>query len=359
MKIKHFVWIILTGAILTVALVPKLINTKQSSNPAQNDKKGAKPNRVISVSVQVAELLPIQDKIMVSGTISASQDIEIRNETGGRVTSVNFKEGMVVTKGQLLVKLNDSDLQAQLLKAQAAFKLSKDKELRQKGLLEKQVISTEEYQNSLKDLETSEADILLLTSQIEKAKIIAPFTGAIGLSTISEGTFLSMGTKIANLVSIGELDIECNIAERHVASLSKGTKLTFTLSGSSKVYKAAISAIEPKIDYATRTVAVKARINNPDDHCLAGSFAKIIIIINERKGILVPSNAIISDIEGYKVYIVKGDQSLPRIVKTGYRDEKNVEIVSGINPGDTMITTGAFMLRPKSKIEIRTIVKDR
>lgn len=353
MKRKHIIWIILVILILSAILLPRLLSGKnQNSSPA--NQAGARSNKPVTVSVQIAKPTPIQEKILVTGTVRASKDIEIRNEISGRVVKVFFKEGMNVKAGQLLTKLNDNDLQAQLLKARSNLKLSIDKEQRQKKLLEKEIISTEEYQNSLKDRESSEADVQLLTAQIEKTAITAPFTGVIGLSSVTEGMFLSAGSKIANLVSVSELEIGFTVAERHAPSLQKGMKAAYSFSNNPKIYTAVISAIEPKIDDATRTIAMKARCIDPDDKCIVGSFVKVEIDANQHDGILVPSNAVISDIEGYKVYIVKnGNQSVPKIVTTGYRNEYNVEITSGINPGDTIITSGAFMLRPKSKVEIR------
>lgn len=360
MKHKMIIWSILFIGILSVLLIPRLLTNKgQEGGPSKDGKGPGKPARAVAVAIQVAKLSSIEEKVMVTGTIHASKDIEIRNEISGRVVGVYFKEATAVKKDQLLLKLNDSDLQAQLLKAQSNLRLAKDKEVRQKGLLDKEIISTEEYQNSLGDRERCEADVQLLLSQIGKTKITAPFAGVIGLTMVNEGTFLSAGSVIANLVSVNELDVECNIPERYAPSLSKGLKLTFTLSGNSNIYNGVVSGIEPKIDDATRTVAVKAHCVDSDKNVIAGSFAKIFIVLNQHEGILVPSNAIISDIEGYKIYTVRGDQSFPQIVKTGYRDEKSVEIVSGIKAGDTLITTGAFMLRPKTKIEIQNDTEDK
>jgi membrane fusion protein, multidrug efflux system len=360
MKPKVIIWSILLIIILSALLIPRLLSNKNQGGSTSQDGKGrGKTTRAIAVSVQIAELSSIEEKVMVTGTIHASKDIELRNETSGRVTGVNFNEGMLVKKDQLLVKLNDNELQAQLLKAQASLKLTKDKEERQKGLLEKDIISVEENQNSVKDRESAEADVQLLKAQIEKTKIIAPFTGTIGLSDVKTGTFLSTGSKIANLVSVNEFDIECNIAERHAQSLNKGKKLIFTLPGNQTIYNAEIYAIEPKIDDATRTIGIKARCLDADSHIIAGSFVKVEIVANQHKGIIVPGISLISDIQGYKIYTVKNNLAIPVIVNTGFRDEKSVEIISGVKPGDTLITTGAFMLRPKSKIEIQGTAGDK
>lgn len=357
MKNKKVVWIFVLIIIVLALMIPKVLLQK-----GQGEKQGAwnargKGNRSVQVSVQPAVLTPVQEQVVVTGTIRASQEIEIRNEISGKVTGVYFKEGMHVKKGQLLVKLNDKDLQAQLAKVQATLKLVKEREQRQKGLLEKEAISTEEYQMSLKELETSQADEQLLSAQIEKARIVAPFSGAIGLSSVNEGSYLSAGSKIANLVSVDELEIECSVAERYISSISKGTKMSYTVTGSQKQYAAEISAIEPKIDEATRSISLKARCIDTDEKVLAGAFAKVEIKINPHNGILLPSDALLSDIDGFKVYVAKDNQAFPKVVSTGFRDEKFVEIISGINPGDSVITTGVFMLRPKMSIDIKTADK--
>jgi membrane fusion protein, multidrug efflux system len=322
---------------------------------AQETFKGpnGKSRRTVSVSVKTAEMSPIEEKLIVNGTLVASSDIEIRNEIAGRIIGVHFKEGQTVKKGQLLIALNDHELQAQLLKATSNCNLMKDKEQRQKGLFEKQIISSDEYQTSLNNFETAEADMQILKAQLEKTKITAPFTGKIGLSDVREGAFLSAGSKICNFVSIDNLQIESAFTERYAPYLKIGMKFTFTLSDNPLTYNAEIIAIEPKIDESTRSVSVKAKCLESDERLIAGMFVKILIIINQHNGILVPGDALISDIEGYKLYTVKENTAIPVLVKTGFRDEINVEIISGLKTGDKFITSGAFMLRPGSKIEIQ------
>jgi len=352
MKRKTILWLLIVAAILCAFLLPRILPSKaQSTSQVSNGKKtnGSKP---VAVAVQTASLTSIEEKVLVTGTIRASNDIELRNEIAGRVTGVFFKEGMLVKKDQVLVTFNDRELQAQFLKANAVLKLVKDNESRQKGLFDKQIISTEEYQTNVKELESAEADVLILKAQLDKTKITAPFAGMIGLSSVSEGAFMSAGSKIANLISVDNMEVECAIPERHASFLKKGQRFTFTLSDNSSSYNAEVIAIEPKVDESTRSVALKARCLEKDTRLIAGTFVKVQLIVNQHQGFLVPGDAIISDIEGYKLFIAKDNQAIPVLVKTGFRDEKSVEIVSGLNTGDIYITTGAFLLRPKSKIEI-------
>jgi len=355
MNRKVIPWIILTLVILCAVLIPRLLPVKGQSPkaPASVKGQGAKGGRTVVVSVKTAELSSIEENLMVNGTLRAPGDIEIRNEIAGRVTDIYFKEGMTVKKGQLLLSLNDRELQAQLKKATSNCSLMKDKEQRQKSLFEKQLISVEEYETSVNNFETADADMQILKAQLEKTKIIAPFTGKIGLTSVTEGAYLGTGSKICNLVSIDNQYVECAIIERYAPYLKKGMKFTFTLSDNPTVYNAEIIAIEPVIDEATRSVSLKAKCLETDERLISGMFVKASVTINQHEGVLVGGDAVISDIEGYKIYTVKGNTAMPVLVKTGFRDEKNVEILSGIKPGDTYITSGAFMLRPGSQIEIQ------
>jgi membrane fusion protein (multidrug efflux system) len=349
---KVLLVIAIAGSIALLLAVPKLM-APSASAPVRKQSTG---RPAVAVSVRVAEPAPMREKIVATGTIRASSDVEIKSEASGRVVAVHFNEGAVVEKNRLLVKVNDADLQAQLRKAQAALNLAQQKERRQKELLAQEVISTEDYQTSVKDLEGCQADMQAISSQIEKTDIRAPFSGIIGLSNVTVGTYLTVGSKIANLVCLAPLDIESSIPERYAGAISAGTMVTFTTAGSPAAYHARVTAKEPKIDEATRTVAFKARCTDADRKVVAGSFAQLEIGLDRPNGVMVPSDAIISDIDGYKVYLVKKGQAVAKVVATGYRDEKGVEITSGIAPGDTIVVSGVFMLRPGTPVEAKSEV---
>ncbi|NLD91824.1 MAG: efflux RND transporter periplasmic adaptor subunit [Fibrobacter sp.] len=363
MNRKIIIPLLIIAVIATVALVPRFIpnkaETTQQSKPGGDKAKGKSEGRTVAVSVQTAAKSLITESFVITGTIRASNDIEIRNEIAGRVAGLHFTEGTSVKKNQLLVALNDRELQAQYLKASAVLKLAKDKEQRQKGLFDKQIISVEEYLTSAKDLESANADLQLLKAQLEKTKIYAPFSGTIGLSTVNIGEYLTAGTKIASLVSTDNPAIEFAIPERYASSIAKGMKVTFTISENAASFNAEVMAIEPRVDEATRSVSIKARCIEKDSRLLAGAFVKVTVTLNPRDGFLVPGDAVISDIEGYKLYLNKNGKAVPVLVKTGFRDEKNVEIVSGLSEGDVFITTGAFLLRPNAGIEVTNSPESR
>lgn len=343
---------IISGIIILLILF-KVFNTKGSA--LQTGSKRAKTDKAL-VSVHIVKPQSVQEKIISSGTILANEDIELKCETSGRIAGVYFKEGSAVKKGDMLLKINDADLQAQFLKAEAALNLVRDKEQRQKGLLEKEIISKEDYETSIKELESGKADVQLVKAQIEKTEIRAPFDGIIGLTDVTAGSYINTGTKVANLVSLRPLKVEFSVPERYVSKITPGSELAFTLTGADAPYSARVFACEPKIDGTTRTVKIKAYCSNPDSRVLPGSFARVEMIIKENAhALLVPSEALVPDINGYKVFIVYNNAAAVRPVETGIRNEKSVEIIKGLQEGDSVIVSGVLMLRPGMKIEISEI----
>jgi membrane fusion protein (multidrug efflux system) len=310
-------------------------------------------NMNATVTIYIVKTRPIEDRIVSSGTIMANEQVELKSEASGRIEKLNIKEGTPVKKGQLLVKINDSDLQAQLFKAKAAYNLAKDQENRQKRLLEREVISTEDYQTSLKELESGGADIELINAQIRKTEIRAPFDGIIGLRYVSEGAYVTSGTQIADLISLSPLKIEFSVPERYFGNVKPGTKLTFTIQASQKSYSAHVYAVEPKIDESTRTVLVRGFCENPDGNVAPGAFAKVELVLStNNNAVVVPSEALVPDMVGQKVFRVSGGKALSSTVRTGIRTESMVEITQGLSAGDTIVTAGVLMLRPNMPVTI-------
>ena len=357
MKNKKTVWIVIIGICIVIGLIiPKM----SMSEPGQ--KKGGGPssrkNMIADVSVYIVKLQSISDKTVLTGNIMANEQVVLKSEASGRIVQLSIKEGSSVKKGQLLLKINDSDLQAQLLKAKAAYNLAKDKESRQKVLLEKEVISTEDYQTAVKELESCSSDMEVIIAQIKKTEIYAPFSGTIGLRSVSEGAYVSIGTDIANLISLSPLKIDFSIPERYFGYVKPETKLTFTVQASQKTYNAHVYAVEPKIDETTRTAQVRAICDDPDGFVAPGAFAKVELILNTNShAIVVPSQALVPDIAGQKVFCVRGGKAVSLPVSTGLRTEQMVEIIQGLAAGDSVVTSGVQMLRPNLPVNVSGVDK--
>ncbi|RIJ42880.1 efflux RND transporter periplasmic adaptor subunit [Pontibacter oryzae] len=310
----------------------------------------------VAVDVFVVSPSAYQNKISATGTVLPNEDVELRSEISGRVTGINFEEGNRVRKGQLLLTVNAAELQAELKKLQSNQKLYQDMETRQRTLLEKEYISKQEYDQVSNQLATANADIQALKATLNKAYIRAPFDGIIGLRQVSEGSYVSSSTPIARIVDVSPVKIEFAIPGRYAHLVEEGTNITFAFEGSPEEYQARIYAIQPNIDPATRTLQIRALYDNKDGKIKPGAFVNVSLALNETdEAILIPTESIIPEATGQKVFLVKNNKAEPKMVKIGQRSETMIQITEGLEPGDTVITSGILQARPGSDLSIRKV----
>jgi membrane fusion protein (multidrug efflux system) len=335
--------------LLAIIFLPKIFSTGAAD--LTNSSMGR--DDLVTVKAHIANYESLNNRVYATGTILANEEVELKTEVAGKITKILFKEGSFVNKGDLLVKINDADLQAQLRRAESKLNLSKEKEFRQKQLRDGNLISQEEYDNTVAELNINQADYELIKAQIDKTEIRAPFSGIVGLRSVSEGSFVTTSTVIARLQNLNTLKIDFSIPERYSAVVKVGDELEFKISGSSNVYKAKVYAIEPKIDPATRTLQIRAICNNYHKELIAGAFANVELKLKEiADAILIPTVSIVPEMKGQRVYLVKNGVAVPQPVEIGVRGETRVQITLGINVGDTVITSGILLIRPGTKIKI-------
>ncbi len=210
--------IILYGIIgfilLAIYAIPRITSSdSESAGNIIGGKQSAKTS--LSVKCLIVTVRDLSNEISSIGTALAFEEVEIKSETAGRVINIFFKEGSFVSKGQLLIKINDSELQAQLSKAKNSLKLLQEREERQRVLYEKKLSSLEEYDVALNQLNAVKSDIDLLNAQIAKTEIRAPFNGKIGIINISEGAYVSPAVVIASLQNISQIKIDFTIPEKY------------------------------------------------------------------------------------------------------------------------------------------------
>jgi len=327
--------------IFSLTLVSISCGKKSGETPQQQNAPSAQPVKV--VVVHPGEL---KNLISSTGTILANEEVEIRSETQGRITLIDFREGERVNKNKLLVKIDDSELQASLKRTELNIQLAKEDETRKKKLLDVNGISREAYDIALNQLLQLEAEKQLIDAQIAKTSVSAPFSGVIGLRYVSEGGYVSPNNLIAVLQQTDPVKIEFSIPEKYAAGMKNGTAVEFTVEGNAKTYQAKVYAKEPKIDPATRTVKIRALSANPNNELIPGAFAKLHIDLgNNPNALVVPSEAIVPGITGQSVMIVKNGKASVAPVKIGIRNETSVEITEGIATGDTIIVSGLLTVR--------------
>jgi membrane fusion protein (multidrug efflux system) len=308
----------------------------------------------VELKAVVAVPRMIEDKIYATGSVLANEEVEIRAEVPGRITSINFQEGSAVRKGDLLVKINDSELQAQLKMLRLEEKLAADDVFRKEKLIEMKAISQEELDIAVNQLGVIRARIDLVASQIEKTSIFAPFSGRIGLRYASPGGYISSSMLIARMQQNDPVKIDFNIPEKYMGNINAGKEIQFTIAGSDSLFSGTIYAVEPRIDPSTRTFTARARCLNPGGLIAPGAFAKVSITLETIPDALVlPTDAIATDIRGEKVFLSRNGKAVTAYVGTGIHTEKEVQVISGIKANDTILITGLMQVRDQMSVRPR------
>jgi len=315
-------------------------------------KAGGQGMSVLPVNVLIAAPSYLSTGIHSAGTLLANEEVDLVSKVSGKVTGVYFSEGSAVKKGQLLVKIYDEDLQAQLQRSQIQEKLLSEKLERQRVLLSKDAVSRESFDQLQTDYNVIVADINLLNVKIGETEIRAPFDGVVGFRYVSEGTFVQPSVKIAHLSDFSELKLEFAIPEKYVSEPLMGKKVTFTTEGYYETFMAHVYAIDYNVDEATRTIGLRAKYSNTDRKLVPGMFASVTLVTEEKNdAIQVPSEAVVPELNEKRVWILHGSKAVYTPIVAGIRSEKTVEVLSGINPGDTIITSGLMQLRPNITVK--------
>ncbi|WPO77933.1 efflux RND transporter periplasmic adaptor subunit [Flavobacterium sp. KACC 22761] len=350
MKVKNLIYaliIIVLGGFITYRVI---------SNKGKNDesKKSGDKDKPTTVTGIVVKTATFDNNLSLSGSIEANEQIEIRSEVSGIVEGIYFNEGSYVNKGQVLFKVNDIELRAQLRQAQTREGLAAENERRAKLLLQKEAISKEEFDVANADYASAKAQTQLIKAQISKTSVKAPFSGKIGLRSISPGTYITPTILVAKLVNMGKVKITFSIPEKYATQVNNGSNIDFTVSGSDKTYKAKIYAIEPEVAVATRTLQIRAIADNTDGKLFPGTFADVKLPLNIIKdAIVVPSEAIVPVQSGKKVYISNMGKAKEVMVEATTRTDASILILSGLKAGDTLVTSGVMSLKNDAPIKVK------
>jgi membrane fusion protein (multidrug efflux system) len=350
MKAKTIVITLLT--LLIGGMIVYRITKNKEENGKGNDKGGKKPPTMVNAIV--VEGQEFSNTISLSGSIESNEQIEIRSEVSGIVENILFTEGSQVSKGQVLLKVNDIELRAQLAQSKTRESLASENERRAKLLLQKEAISQEEYDIASADFRMTKSQTLLIQAQIGKTSIRAPFSGKIGLRNISPGTYVTPATLIAKLVNTNPLKITFSIPEKYASEITKNSEITFTVPNISEKFKAKIYAMEPEIETMTRTLKIRALTQNSTGQLLPGTFANIKLQLrNIKDAIIIPTEAIVPVQDGKKVFIANNGKAKEVKVETLTRTDKDIVITSGLKIGDTLLTSAVMSLKDEAEIKVK------
>lgn len=348
--------------VLGIILFPKIKDmTGSESGPGTGTPAGARGMRGSGQPLLATGYLisPVQmnELIYSTGTLVPDEEVELSFEGTGKVVGIHFEEGSRVKKGELLAKINDRPLQAQLLKLQAQRKLAEEREFRQRQLLDRDAISQESYDQVSTELQSLQADIMLVEARISETELRAPFDGIVGLRMISEGAFATPQTKIVRLVKSIPLKIEFSIPERYSGEVSPGFPISFVVDDNT--YIATVYAVDPKVNMETRTIVARALYPNRNEELKPGRYASVQLLLSQIENtVAIPSQAVIPEMGGEKVFIVKNGKAREVPVKIGLRTESHIQITEGLHFGDTLLITAILQLRQNIPVQLDSLIID-
>jgi membrane fusion protein (multidrug efflux system) len=307
----------------------------------------------LSVEGMVVKYSTLAEGIEVAGNILPFEITEIRPEISGRITQINFTEGGFVQKNALLIKLFDGDLQAQLKKLMVQLKIAEKTEERQRELLKINGISQQDYDLSLLQVNNIKADIELTEVNIGKTEIRAPYAGRMGLRSISPGAYITPATIITSISQLDKKKISFSVPEKYSSEIKPGIKISFKIEGLENDQTGTILASESVVESNTRNLKVLATINDGSQKLVPGTFAKVNLTLSENKdAVIIPTQCIIPNARTKQVVLYRDGKPEFTTVTTGIRGAETIQVISGIQSGDTVITTGLLFIRKDSKVKI-------
>jgi membrane fusion protein (multidrug efflux system) len=341
-------------SVLVLLLVVAFLVAKRAGLFVSDAKESAGPAAPAPLNVSAVRLTPrpVADMFRSTGTLLPEEEVQLTAEVAGRIVHIGFDEGQRVEKGTVLLRVDDEPLAAQLLKVTHQLSLARTQERRITELMAIQAVSQEELDRASTDLMALKADSTLLAVQRDRTVIRAPFSGTMGLRSVSPGQYVTMGTPIGSLVKTMPLRLEFSVPERHMHQVRNGSEVRFTVADgvarTAKVY-----AGQPSIDPSTRSATLRARYPNADGALVPGFFAEVDIVLSERKeALVVPTEAMIPELGRTKVLVARSGKVVPTIVTTGIRMADEIEVTSGLSAGDTVITTGILQLREGMPVSV-------
>lgn len=353
--------VLILGMALFPTIKKKFSSKKNDAPPAAVGGPGGRGGgrQALVVNATVLQPQTLNDMFRVKGLLLPDEEVNLTFETSGKITGIYFREGSHVQKGDLLAKVNDAPLQAELKKLQAQLPLAQDRLFRQQTLLEKDAISQETYQSVATQLETLKADIELVKARIAQTELRAPFSGIVGLRLVSEGAYASPSVVVAKLTKISPLKIEFSLTENFINYIKQGTNLVFTVENDLSSYNAVVYAVESRLDEQTLTVFARARYDNPGGKIKPGQSASVVIQLDQvENAIVIPTISSIREMGRQIAYVYKNGKAAQREIVTGLTTSSSIQVREGLSLGDTLLTTGVMQLRDEIPVTIGEMVSN-
>lgn len=332
-----------------------LIILSSSCKGKEKDNGKSKGNAPVIVDVLIAEPRPVNSIIEVNGTVVANEFTEIRPEVSGRLTFLNIPEGSAVAQGTVLARMNAADLSAQLARSKVQLDLAEKTADRYRQLLDVNGINQSDYDIAVNQVNSLKADMAYTQTLIDKTIIKAPFSGVLGLRQVSPGAYVTPSTVLATIQQTNQVKIDFTLPETYGSIIKKGLIVEVETDAIKEERgRAMVVATEPGANTDTRNLKVRAILQGAKPN--PGGFVKVFIDEGKtRSSVKVPANAIIPDDKNNQLVVVKGGKANFVNVRTGVRESDMIEILDGVNTGDSVVVSGVLFVRPKSNVKVRGV----
>ncbi|MGZ8416380.1 MAG: efflux RND transporter periplasmic adaptor subunit [Methyloceanibacter sp.] len=316
---------------------------------AQDTKSAAVPVEAAKVTA-----VPLSEQVTAIGTLLSNEAVTVSSEIPGRLKEIHFQEGQPVEQGAALFTLDDSVYRAQLDDAEAKLKLAEQTNKRTSTLFTNKYATAQSADEAASNLAVSTAATELARVQLEKTRIVAPFSGIVGLRHVSVGEYITAGQALDNLEAIDPVKADFRVPEKFLPAIRVGQTIRIKIDAfPDATFEGKVYAIDPRLDVAGRSLLVRALVPNHDQRLRPGLFARVTVLLQLKEDALtVPEAAIVPQGDSQYVFkIVDGKVKLTKVM-TGTRREGRVEIVDGLAAGDQVVTAGQLKIRDGAPVSV-------
>ena len=317
---------------------------------------GAGGRGPVGVEAARAEQMALADDVFAVGTLRANESVVMKPEIAGRIVHIGFGDGASVRKGAVLVRLDDSVLAAQVEQARAELGLARTNFERTEDLAKRNFVSGSARDQAAATLKVQAARLQLAEAQLAKTRIVAPFTGVLGLRNVSVGDFVKDGAELVTLEDISSMKVDLRLPERYLGQLRRGQEISVVVDAfAQRSFAAKLDALDAQIDANDRSLLARGRLANHDGALRSGMFAKARIVLREKPAAtVIPEEAILPAGSEAFVYRIEDGKAMRTKVETGIRRNGKVEVLSGVMAGELVITAGQLRLS-RDGMDVRVI----
>jgi membrane fusion protein (multidrug efflux system) len=323
----------------------------QNANAATQPRGGAVG---VPVETATARAATTTTDIRAIGSLQSDESVKIAPEVPGRIAEIALKEGEPVKKGDILIRLDDSLVRAEIAEQEARYELAKSNIDRANQLARTGSVTERARDEAKAAFDTAIATLELARVRLAKHTILAPFSGVVGLRSVSVGAFVAVGTELVNVEKIDALKLDFSIPELFLASVKVGQEVQVAVDAlPGRTFAGTVYAIDPMVDVNGRALSVRARLANADSVLRPGLFARVTLKGPTKQNIvLIPESAIVPRGAESFVYRIEGGKAVEAKVRLGERKAGQVEILEGLNAGATVVAAGQQRLRNGARVDI-------